>query len=154
MHKKCSAFLLLFLLASCFNSSEEVYMKNLNGNWSKNAQEKFDFNVKDAQNAKNIIFVVRNNNEYPYSNIRFFVNFVDRATKKTTTDTVNYVLAKPDGEWIGTGFGDTKETLFQYKLNYKFPKNGNYSIGIKHAMRTDTLNGIEDIGVKIETAKP
>jgi gliding motility-associated lipoprotein GldH len=142
------------MLASCFNPSEEVDMKNLNGDWNKKAQQNFDFTVKDAQNAKNIIFVVRNNNDYPYSNIRFFVKFLDQTTKKRTTDTVNYVLAKPDGEWIGTGFGDTKEALFQYRLNYKFPKNGRYSIGIKHAMRTDTLKGIEDIGIKIEKAKP
>ena len=154
MHKKWSVLFVLFLLASCMNSSEDVHINNLNGNWDKKAEQKFDFKIKDAQNPKNIIFVVRNNNDYPYSNIRFFVNFSDLKSKKKTTDTLNYVLAQPNGEWIGKGFGDTKETLFQYKLNYKFPANGDYSIGIIHAMRTDKLKGIEDIGVKIETAKP
>ena len=154
MHKKWSVLFVLFLLASCMNSSEDVHINNLNGNWDKKAEQKFDFKIKDAQNPKNIIFVVRNNNDYPYSNIRFFVNFSDLKSKKKTTDTLNYVLAQPNGEWIGKGFGDTKETLFQYKLNYKFPANGDYSIGIIQAMRTDKLKGIEDIGVKIETAKP
>lgn len=129
-------------------------MKNLNGIWDKKTQQKFDFKIDDAQNPKNIIFVVRNNNDYPYSNIRFIVNATDAQTKKKSVDTLNYVLAKPNGEWIGKGFGDTKETLFQYKLNYKFPKNGDYSIGIIQAMRTDQLKGIEDIGLKIETVKP
>ena len=154
MHKKWSVLFVLFLLASCMNSSEDVHINNLNGNWDKKAEQKFDFKIKDAQNPKNIIFVVRNNNDYPYSNIRFFVNLSDLKSKKKTTDTLNYVLAQPNGEWIGKGFGDTKETLFQYKLNYKFPANGDYSIGITQAMRTDKLKGIEDIGVKIETAKP
>ncbi|SFB76795.1 gliding motility-associated lipoprotein GldH [Kaistella jeonii] len=129
-------------------------MKNLNGKWDKKVEQKFNFKVNDAQNPKNIIFVVRNNNDYPYSNIRFIVNFSDAKTKLKSVDTLNYVLAKPNGEWIGKGFGDTKETLFQYKLNYKFPQNGNYSIGIIQAMRADQLKGIEDIGLKIETAKP
>ena len=129
-------------------------MKNLNGIWDKKTQQKFDFKIDDAQNPKNIIIVVRNNNDYPYSNIRFIVNATDAQTKKKSVDTLNYVLAKPNGEWIGKGFGDTKETLFQYKVIYKFPKNGGYSIGIIQAMRTDSLKGIEDIGVKIETAKP
>ena len=129
-------------------------MKNLNGIWDKKTQQKFDFKIDDAQNPKNIIIVVRNNNDYPYSNIRFIVNATDAQTKKKSVDTLNYVLAKPNGEWIGKGFGDTKETLFQYKLNYKFPKNGDYSIGIIQAMRTDQLKGIEDIGLKIETVKP
>lgn len=129
-------------------------MRNLNGIWDKKTQQKFDFKIDDAQNPKNIIIVVRNNNDYPYSNIRFIVNATDAQTKKKSVDTLNYVLAKPNGEWIGKGFGDTKETLFQYKLNYKFPKNGDYSIGIIQAMRTDQLKGIEDIGLKIETVKP
>ncbi len=154
MHKKWSVLFVLFLLANCMDSSGYVQIKNLNGNWGKKAEQKFDFKIKDAQNPKNIIFVVRNNNDYPYSNIRFFVNFSDLKTKKKITDTLNYNLALPNGEWIGKGFGDTKETLFQYKLNYKFPANGDYSIGISQAMRADQLKGIEDIGVKIETAKP
>jgi gliding motility-associated lipoprotein GldH len=120
-------------------------MKTLNGDWNKKAEQKFDFKVNDAQHPKNIIFVVRNNNDYPYSNIRFIVNFQELKSKKKTIDTLNYILAKPNGEWIGKGFGDTKETLFQYKLNYKFPQNGDYSIGIIQAMRNDNLKGIEDI---------
>lgn len=154
MHKILAVFSVLVMFTGCSTSSENVDMKNLNGNWKKNAEQKFNFKVNDAQDAKNIIFVVRNNNDYPYSNIRFIVNFSDLKTKKKSIDTLNYILAKPNGEWIGKGFGDTKETLFQYKLNYKFPQNGNYSIGVIHAMRTDNLKGIEDVGVKIETAKP
>lgn len=143
------------MLASCNKPSEKVYMNHLNGNWSSKAEQNFDFQVEDASQPKNIIFVVRNNNQYPYSNIRFFVNFKDKsAGGKVETDTLNYILAKPNGEWIGKGFGDTKETLFQYKLNYKFPKNGAYRIGIIQAMRTENLKGIEDIGLKIEAAKP
>ena len=154
MHKILGMFFVLFFLASCNKDSGEVFMKNLDGKWNKKNEQRFDFKIKDAQNAKNIIFVVRNNNDYPYSNIRFIVNFSDQKTKKKSIDTLNYILAKPNGAWLGKGFGDTKEILFQYKLNYKFPANGDYSIGIIQAMRNDNLPGIEDIGVKIETAKP
>ena len=154
MHKIMGVFFVLLILASCNNNSEQVFMNNLNGKWDKKAEQKFDFNIKDAQNPKNIIFVVRNNNDYPYSNIRLIVNFLDKKTKIKSTDTLNYILAKPSGEWLGKGFGDTKEILFQYKLNYKFPGNGDYSIGLVQAMRNDNLPGIEDIGVKLETAQP
>ena len=139
---------------SCENASQKVEMKNLKGTWNKKAEQKFDFKINDAQNSKNIIFVVRNNNDYPYSNIRFIVNFTEARTKNKKVDTLNYVLAQPNGEWVGKGFGDTKETLFHYKLNYKFPANGDYSIGVIQAMRADNLIGIEDLGLKIETVKP
>lgn len=154
MHKIVGAFFVLFILSSCKKDSEQVFMNNLNGKWDKKAEQKFDFQVTDAQNPKNIIFVVRNNNDYPYSNIRMIVNFSNEQTKKKSTDTLNYILANPNGAWIGKGFGDTKEILFQYKLDYKFPANGNYSVGIIQAMRNDNLPGIEDIGIKIETSKP
>ncbi|SIQ14331.1 gliding motility-associated lipoprotein GldH [Chryseobacterium sp. RU37D] len=145
----------LILFLSCNSSSEgEVIMNSVDNKWNKKSEQKFNLEISDSQNPKNIIFVVRNNNEYPYSNIRFIVSFTNLQSKKKQTDTLNYVLAKPNGEWLGTGFGDTKETLFQYKLNYRFLAKGKYEIGVKQAMRNDNLPGIEDIGVKIETAKP
>jgi gliding motility-associated lipoprotein GldH len=147
--------LLIFaLFVSCNSSSEEVIMNSVNGKWNRKTTQKYNLNVSDNQNPKNIIFVVRNNNDYPYSNIRFIVDFKDLQTKKTETDTLNYILAKPNGEWLGTGFGDTKETLFLYKVKYRFPKNGKYEINVKQAMRNDNLAGVEDLGVKVETAKP
>ena len=152
---KISGLLSLLLFFSCQSSSEgEVVMNSVNSKWDKRSEQKFSLEISDPQNPKNIIFVVRNNNEYPYSNIRFIVNFTDLQSRKKQTDTLNYILAKPNGEWLGTGFGDTKETLFQYKLNYRFPAKGKYEIGLTQAMRNDILPGIEDIGVKIETAKP
>lgn len=128
-------------------------MTNVNGAWSKKQSQNIQFKVDDAQNPKNIIFVVRNNDDYPYSNLRLIVSF-ESPKKKIVTDTLNYILAKPNGEWLGTGFGETKEILFQYKMNYKFPENGLYKIDVKQAMRKDILPGIEDLGLKIEQAKP
>lgn len=152
---KISGLLSLMLFFSCQSSSEgEVIMNSVNNKWNRKGEQKFSLEISDPQNPKDILFVVRNNNEYPYSNIRFIVNFTDLQSKKKQTDTMNYILAKPNGEWLGTGFGDTKETLFQYKLNYRFPAKGKYEIGLTQAMRNDNLPGIEDIGVKIETAKP
>ena len=42
--------------------------------------------------------------------------------------------------------------LFQYKNQYKFPKKGKYIIGVKQGMRTNSLVGIEDLGVKLENS--
>lgn len=154
MHKIVGAFFVMLLFTGCSTSSEEVIVNSINGNWDKKKKQQFDFKIDDAQNPKNIILVVRNNDDYPYSNLRLIINFSNAKLQKKETDTLNYILAEPNGTWIGKGFGDTKETLFQYKLNYKFPENGNYSIGIIQAMRKDQLPGIEDLGVKIETAKP
>ncbi|WP_407402795.1 gliding motility lipoprotein GldH [Chryseobacterium sp.] len=153
MHKILGVVMLMFLVG-CNASGEDVIMHSVDNKWNKKSVQKFNLEIKDPQNPKNIIFVVRNNNDYPYSNIRFIVNLQHKKEKTSQIDTLNYILAKPSGEWLGTGFGETKETLFQYKLNYKFPKEGTYEVDVQHAMRNDILTGIEDIGIKVETAKP
>jgi gliding motility-associated lipoprotein GldH len=76
----------------------------------------------------------------------------EEGQKNYKIDTLNYILAKPNGEWLGEGFGETKEIMFLYKSKYTFPKSGKYTVGILQAMRANDLKGIEDVGVKIENA--
>lgn len=153
MDKKWMLFLVLTLLTSCFGGSEEVYMTSVDGSWNKKDTKKIEFEIKDFQTPKNIIFVVRNNNEYPYNNLFLISTIKGDKNKVLKIDTVNYILAKPNGEWLGSGFGATKEILFQYKVGYQFPANGKYHIEIKHGMRMNTLPGIEDLGIKLELTK-
>ena len=153
MLKSIVVFVLLLSLVSCQNADEKILVNAVDNQWKKNNAQTFSFDINDAQNLKNMMFVVRNNNNYPYSNLRLIAS-VEHNKKKISTDTLNYVLAKPNGEWIGTGFGDTKEIVFQYKLNYKFPENGKYSVKVVQAMRRNVLPGIEDIGIKIQNLKP
>ena len=153
MLKSIVVFVLLLSVVSCQNADEKVLVNAVDNQWKKNNAQTFRFDINDAQNPKNMMFVVRNNNNYPYSNLRLIAS-VEHNKKKISTDTLNYVLAKPNGEWIGTGFGDTKEIVFQYKLNYKFPENGKYSVKVVQAMRKNVLPGIEDIGIKIQNLKP
>lgn len=154
MRKVLGLFSVLWLIISCSNANEKVYMTAVEKTWDKKVDQKIDISITDYQNPKNIIFVIRNNNEYPYSNLRLISTLEDEQQKRLIKDTLNYVLAKPNGEWLGSGFGDTKEILYQYKMNYKFPKDGKYTISVLQAMRKDKLIGIEDIGVKIENVKP
>lgn len=148
-----AVFILFLSVSSCQNADEKVLVNDVDNQWKKNKFQSFDFDIDDAQNQKNLMFVVRNNNDYPYSNLRLIAR-IEHNKKNISTDTLNFVLAKPNGEWIGTGFGDTKEIVFQYKLNYKFPRNGKYSVKVVHAMRRNVLPGIEDIGIKIQNLKP
>ena len=153
MLRSIVVFILFLSLVSCQNENEKVLVNDINNQWKKNDVQTFDFDINDVENQKNLMFVVRNNNDYPYSNLRLITS-VEHNKKKISTDTLNFVLAKPNGEWIGRGFGDAKEIIFQYKLNYKFPQNGKYSVKVVHAMRKNVLPGIEDIGIKIQNLKP
>lgn len=149
MNKKTWTFIILIIFGVSCSNSEQIYITPIDNLWNKKDTKKLEFEIKDTH-AKNIIFIVRNNNEYPYSNL-FLISTL-KGTKNETlkTDTLQYILAKPNGEWLGNGMGNVKEILLQYKNNFKFPTNGKYQIEIKHGMRTNELKGIEDIGIKIE----
>lgn len=151
--RKISGFLLLMSIVACNTSEDQVMMNHVDNKWDKKNQQKFNLDISDPENAKNIIFVVRNNNEYPYNNLFLISTIKGDKNKVLKIDTVNYILAKPNGEWLGSGFGATKEILFQYKVGYQFPANGKYHIEIKHGMRMNTLPGIEDLGIKLELTK-
>lgn len=154
MTKLLSFVAAFFLLISCVKTGEDVYINRINSSWNKKAVQHFEFEIKDAQQLKNIIFVVRNNNDYPYSNLRVISSLAKVGEKNVKPDTLNFVLAQPNGEWLGSGFGDTKEILFLYKPKFRFPANGKYRVDVTQAMRKDVLPGIEDFGIKIENAKP
>lgn len=150
-------YLLIFFVSmiglACSGAGDSVSMQALDGIWNKKKELKFKVNIEDPETPKNIIIIVRNNNEYPYSNL-FLMAYVKADTqKKYTKDTLNYTLAKPNGEWLGKGFGATKEIQLQYKNSYVFPAKGNYTIGIVQGMRANPLVGIEDVGIRIENAK-
>lgn len=154
MHKQIGLLCLLFALLSCNSHSENLKIADVNNSWDKKTAHEFQYEIKNAQEPKNIIFVVRNNNSYPYSNLRLIINVADQNKKTILTDTINEIMAKPDGSWIGKGFGEVKEIQFPFRNQFQFPADGTYTIGIVQAMREDKLQGIEDIGVIVEPSKP
>ena len=85
---------------------------------------------------------LRNNNDYLYANIFFFVD-VEHPSGLHRTDTLQYILAAPDGKWLGSGVGEIKYNLLKFKENETM-QSGLYKYKIIHGMRDDILIGVED----------
>ena len=155
MMRKTFALLLLSALSiACRSGGDAVAVNAVDSSWPSPVVQRFTLEVKDAGTPKNIIFVVRNNNDYPYSNLFLITDLHKTGENRHKTDTLNYVMARPDGAWLGQGFGKVKEIDFLYRHNFVFPSNGTYILDIRHGMRQNPLPGIEDIGLKIESVKP
>jgi len=148
-----SVYAILCICLSCVSSSEKFCIESLNGIWKIEEPVKFIIDVIDAEKPKNITFIIRNNKDYEYKNLVLQVSISQQDDKHKIVEKFNYTLTKPNGTWKGTGFGEIKETLGQYKTEYKFPSNDKYEIEIKHLMDINPLKGIEDIGIKIENIK-
>jgi gliding motility-associated lipoprotein GldH len=131
--------------------------KPLNGKWHKDSIVSFEFEQQDTVSKYNLFVNIRNNNDYPYSNLFLIVQMQQPGTKITKVDTLEYQMANPDGTLMGQGFTDVKESKLWYKEDVSFPKPGKYIISIRQAMRqsgkvmgVEELEGVTEVGLRIE----
>lgn len=158
--RRNSAFLcvlgLLIGMTSCDNKQVYDVYKTVPNAWHKDSIINFKITPPDTTNAYNLFVNLRNTNAYRYSNL-FLIVEMDFPHGKTMTDTLEYKMAKPNGEFLGTGFNDLKENKLWYKEGVIFNENGDYTIKIQQAMRENgkvngviNLEGITDVGFRIE----
>jgi gliding motility-associated lipoprotein GldH len=138
------------LLTGCdpsriFEENEEI-PKNL---WSAKQSLVFQADIKDTIQAYNVYLNIRNAGVYPFSNIFLFINTTFPGGQ-LDRDTVEIMLATPQGKWMGQGLGDIWDNQILFKRNVRFPKAGEYRFEIIQAMRVDPLPGIMDAGIRIE----
>jgi gliding motility-associated lipoprotein GldH len=120
--------------------------------WTLDNVPAFESEITDTVSSNNIFFTIRTGSSYPFRNIYLFVSTTSPAGK-TITDTLQYNLADEKGKWYGKGFGDVHELNLPFKAGVYFPSKGIYSFRIRHGMRSETLKGVYDIGLRIEKMK-
>ncbi len=147
------AMISIFLLTAC--DSEMVYDHYIsleNGMWKWNDVAVFEMDINDTISLNNIYLKVRHSTDYPMSNLYMFVN-VKSPSGQFRRDTVNLILATPEGQWIGKGTGRLRELQLLYKSQTRFGVPGIYNFSIEQAMRKAELP-VTDVGVRIERIIP
>ena len=117
--------------------------------WYKDSIISFELEISDTSSGYELMLYLRNNNDYPYSNVYFFRSVSsDRGTE--FGDTSEYLMADPYGKWLGTGTGEIRSHEWPFRDSQVFFKrSGSYTFNIQHAMRTDYLKGVESIGLRV-----
>lgn len=159
MNLKANSILFLFfvvLFISCDDKRFYDEYVNLEGKWTKNDKVEFSFEQKDTTSLYNMFVTVRNNNDYPFNNLFLIVKF-SQPDNVVKIDTLEYLMANPDGTLLGDGVTDTKHSKLWYKENFKFSKSGKYAVSISQANRetgktqgVEELEGITEVGFRIE----
>lgn len=117
--------------------------------WNRYDTVVFKAEIYDTVNTYEFYLDVRNSNEYKYSNIYFFLHTVF-PEGEIAHDTIECVLADKSGRWLGKGISSIKENNILLRDRLIFPQAGKYIFKIEQAMRTENLEGIEDIGIRIQ----
>lgn len=145
--------LFAFGLVSC--DSTVIYEENRPipaAVWKATEPAHFEFEVNDTLTLHNFYVNLRNGENYPYSNIYFFID-MEFPNGKKSIDTVECFLADNTGKWLGTGVGDIHDNRFLYQHGKQFPMAGLYKIDIRQGMRVDQLEGIFDVGFRLSRTK-
>ena len=154
MTKNNFIFFILFgmviLFASC--NGEDIYFQKfqaVEGSlWNEKEVKSFDFDIVDTTKLYEFYFNLRNNNDYGYGNIFVFWT-LQSPDGRTKTDTAQFILAKPNGQWLGKSASGTVIENSMYFLKTKLPTRGVYSLVFTQGMREENLEGVKDVGLKI-----
>ncbi|NNG09296.1 MAG: gliding motility lipoprotein GldH [Arenibacter sp.] len=157
MLRSVIAFFIVILSVSCDRHLvKSDYNSTDNGSWNKDSIMEFSFSELDSLQEYNMFINVRNDATYPFSNL-FLIAELSFPNGDRVRDTLEYEMSKPDGQWLGTGYGSLKENKLWYKENVVFPLSGVYTLKLSHAMRKNgqvegivDLEGITDVGYQIE----
>ena len=149
----------MILMSSCDSNRVFDAYQSVPNQWHKDSLISFKVTPPDSIKPYNLFVNIRNTNTYKFSNLYLIVEMV-YPHGKTTKDTLEYLMAKPNGELLGKGTTDIKENKLWYKGHenpFVFKESGDYKINIQHAMRNngdvngvDKLEGITDVGFRIE----
>ena len=148
--------LMVATFVSCDSNATFHKYEALPQSWDKDRPVQFTVETIDSLERYNMFIHIRNNNSYPYSNL-FLITKINFPNGKVIADTLEYEMARPDGSWLGVGFGSVKESKVWWKENSQFFEEGVYTFQIEHAMRNNgevegvsKLEGVTDVGVSIE----
>lgn len=149
--------LLLISVVSCDRKNVFDEYKSVGNSWHKDSIVAFDVPKLDATKQYNLFVNVRDNADYPYSNL-FLIVSLEQPNKQVKVDTLEFQMANPDGTLLGEGFSDIKESKLVYKLNESFKLKGKYKIKIQQSVRETgkitgdvLLKGITEVGFRIES---
>jgi gliding motility-associated lipoprotein GldH len=159
MHQLQRSVLFLLLLSASVSITgcdpRRIYEKNEkipSYNWEQNNSLSFLVDIHDTVSYYTIFLNVRNAGYYRFSNLFLFIN-TRLPQGQIQRDTVECVLASPDGKWLGDGLGDIYDNRILFKEHVRFPQIGEYRFDLIQAMRVNPLPGIMDAGIRIEKEK-
>lgn len=147
-----SIFTCCLFLSCSRNAVFEQSQSVNNEKWDKNISLVFEgLEIADTSGLYNYYLIVRHTRLYPYSNLYLFMR-TTLPDQNFFKDTIELILAKPDGQWVGEGFGNIRAYKVLINKSFKFPQPGKYSFKFEQGMRTDELTGIKDVSIQIEKA--
>lgn len=139
------------LLVSC--DEDKMFEQNseiAEGAWHKDSTIKFEVNVQDTVSFHNLYINIANTGEYAYRNLFVFLDVFSPEGENNIRDTIECMLADNTGKWLGRKAGNVIHNRILFKRNIRFPHTGIYVFEFEQGMRTEALEHIIGVGLRVE----
>lgn len=137
------------VLAGCGSKGYDQRVVIPEAHWAMEHHVPFDVTVNDTVGIYAFGMSLRHMENYRYSNLYVFMH-TTFPNGNVTHDTIQCLLATPDGQWMGRGSGSMRDLRVTLNPKMRFPMTGTYHFEIEQAMREPVLKGITDIGLFVE----
>lgn len=152
---KITIFLLTLLLGLNACDENRHFEKNIDFEdryWPIQRQPSFEFEIADTDRTYNLYVTLRNESDYPHSNLYFTYYLSDSTGTEMKHDLISkFLFDQKTGQPLGkSGLGDIYNHRFPLLEHFAFQHPGKYTVRFEQFMRTDTLRGILSVGLRVE----
>ncbi|MBP7477996.1 MAG: gliding motility lipoprotein GldH [Chitinophagales bacterium] len=141
---------LLFLFTAC--NRDRLYETNIDipsKGWDYRDSLKFEVTIPDSLTHYNFILNIRHRDVYEWQNlyVKLHTIFPDKSME---TKEINLPLCDDAGAWYGDCTGDICFARVFIKERRRFPMTGKYTFILEQDMRTNPLQNVFAMGMRIE----
>lgn len=146
-------WLLIFVVAAACDSSR-IYETNQEfkaNRWLAQDTARFVFTIADSSASVNLYVNLRNSIDFATSRVFLQYQLADSSGNELRARLLNFMLFdKKTGEPFGkSGLGDLYDHQFMVEPNVLLPP-GAYSIALTQMMRTEVLEEVVSVGIRVE----
>lgn len=154
VRKTVPCVIILFIFFFSCNTNQvydEVFSLSSDG-WTTMDTLRFNVPIMDTAAVYDVLIHIRNERTYDYSNLWLFIE--TRAPNESTMlDTLEIILADDEGNWLGKGIGNVNTLLYPYLTQVRFRYRGIYTFSVIQGMRDMNLEGMLDVGLRVDYHK-
>jgi len=149
--RKLICLLFCIYLSSCSPTNNAILDDSVaipESGWRIDQPVRFTMDVKDTTQLYDVYITLRHNTDYNWMNLFLFLKTY-YPNLEFSRDTLECFLSDETGRWFGKGGSSIKNCMMLFQSNLKFPQEGRYQFEFVHGMRTENLQNIMDLGLKI-----
>lgn len=148
-HKLLIMFVLLTLVACAPKLKYEGTTDFGSEGWHKDSLAIFDVSVMDTSEVLTMGLTLQHGKKYAYSNVWLFISVADEAGV-VVRDTLEFFVARPNGNWLGKKKKNGYEVSAIYKQGVRMKHLGFYRFSIGQGMREDLLRDINSVELWVQ----